>query len=144
MSNQFTEEQIESFARSWREPDLASMLGKTFYSVTTDDVDYVRFHHEQGTIEFYYDQDCCASCYIESIDGDIADLVGHPLLMAELVTSDENPKDEGGYFAESFTWSFYKFATVKGYVTVRWYGSSNGYYSETVSTKWLPVPEGMR
>lgn len=46
-------------------------------------------------------------------------------------TNRDEPKREK--YDESFTWTFYNFSTQKGYVTLKWYGSSNGYYSEGVN-----------
>jgi uncharacterized protein (TIGR02996 family) len=82
----------------------------------------------------YHRQECCESVSVEEIIGDLNDLIGFPLTMAEVKTSNElqNWENTEGYREASFTWTFYKFATIRGYVTIRWYGSSNGYYSEQV------------
>lgn len=100
------------------------------------------------TFAFWHEQDCCESCSIEDIAGDLSDLCGSPILMAEEVSSLDGfdglaeATERFGYAwgsetkktpPDSYTWTFYKFATVKGYVTVRWFGSSNGYYSESVT-----------
>lgn len=79
-------------------------------------------------------QDCCEQVNIEDIVGDIEDLIGTPILKAEeLTNNDEHPEGVDKGFGDSFTWTFYHIATIKGSVTIRWYGESNGYYSEDVA-----------
>lgn len=83
----------------------------------------------------YHEQDCCESVEIEDICGDLRDLIGEPLLLVEEVTYEPEESPRGCSIIEddhSFSWTFYKLATQKGTVTIRWYGTSNGYYSEAV------------
>lgn len=79
-------------------------------------------------------QDCCESVDLHEVIGDPQDLIGNPLLVAEERSDDgtggETDAEDG--WAESFTWTFYTFRTIRGTVDLRWYGSSNGYYSESV------------
>jgi len=94
-----------------------------------------------------YFQDCCASCYIEDICGDLGDLIGNPILVAEEVISHDDSYDGAKKQYEhdySHTFTFYKLDTIKGGVTIRWYGSSNGFYSESVSFfRYDPETDGM-
>lgn len=115
----------------WKNVDISELIGKVFTKVTkNENDDEITFEGNDGKIyKMYHDQDCCESVFIEDINGELDWLVGTPILQAEEVTNSENSKCK---YDESFTWTFYNFATIKGYVTIRWYGSSNGYYSESV------------
>jgi hypothetical protein len=109
------------------------LMGKVLKEITVEDYE-IRFVTVDGNIyRMFHYQDCCESVYVESVVGDVQDLIGEPILVAEEVTSYENPEGFESEYQESFTWTFYKLATRKGYVDIRWYGESNGYYSEGVS-----------
>ena len=110
---------------------IEDMRGKVFTSVTQDGSEMV-FENATERFVFFHSQDCCEHVSIEDICGDLEDLVGEPLLIAEEV-SGETPVDFNEMDHESVTWTFYKFATRRGYVDVRWFGESNGCYSEGVS-----------
>lgn len=114
------------------------LKGKILVGITGKVGDEVmRFTTDDGiTCELYYKQDCCASCDVVDIVGDMGDLIGTPLLMVEEVTNEQDVNPPGvrvPEYQDSFTWTFYKLATIKGYVTISWYGESNGYYNEKVS-----------
>lgn len=113
--------------------ELKDLLCKTMASVeNVRDEELVFTTTEGKRYKLHHYQDCCESVTIESIAGDLADLVGEPLLVAEESTGKTPADYKFEYEPESVTWTFYKFATRKGYVDVRWCGVSNGYYSESV------------
>jgi hypothetical protein len=56
--------------------------------------------------------------------------------VAEERTQDEDIEDKWGGDA---MWTFYELRTIKGSVTIRWHGSSNGYYSIGVSFNKLKL-----
>jgi hypothetical protein len=112
--------------------NIENMVGKVFTSVTQDGFEMV-FANATEKFYFLHYQDCCESVSIEDIVGELSDLEGEPLLIAEEVSGEAPEEDLDNY--ESRSWTYYKFATRKGYVDVRWLGESNGYYSESVNLK---------
>lgn len=115
------------------------LLGKIFTKIESSSTQ-IDFHTKDGVYVMYHSQDCCESVYVEDTVGDLDDLVGSEILVAEESTS-RNCDADGTPFEDSYdtcTWTFYKLGTIKGWVDIRWFGSSNGYYSESVDLAFVP------
>ena len=113
------------------------LIDEILTNIKINDMEEIIFTCSNGRkFRMYHRQDCCENVRIEDIIGNIEDLLNTPILMAEEVINwgdePEELKNKREYNEDSYTWTFYKFATIKGYVTIRWLGESNGYYSETV------------
>ena len=100
------------------------------------DSNYVSILFEDGSaIKFYHSQSCCESVDLDDVCGDVDDLLNATLYGIELRDNLEYYPARDCY-DESYTWSFYSIRTDKGYVDLKWYGCSNGYYSETVDVDY--------
>lgn len=116
---------------------IEELIGKTLTRIERRNIvddetqtsrDELLFYCDTGEIyEMSHYPDCTESVLIEDIIGDLSDLIGTPILNASESTNQGNDQEDG-----TFTWTFYKLATIKGYVDIRWYGESNGCYSESV------------
>lgn len=127
--------------------DIQELKGKIISHIEKyDDFEIIFTLTTGDKYRMYHEQDCCEGVSIEDINGDLNDLIDNPLLVAEeCSTSNKNDvlefNDRAWEEPDSFTYTFYKFATIKGYVTIRWYGESNGYYSESVDLVLIESPE---
>ena len=124
---------------SRRGATFEELLGKTLTKVEYSQDKYdkeqeaIHFYTEDVHYQQYHDQDCCESVTVEDICGDLDDLVGSPILLAEEVINEKQ---------DNQTWTFYRISTIKGSVTIRWYGKSDGNYSERVSFVKMLRKEG--
>lgn len=95
---------------------------------------FVTFYCKSGGVfQMYHEQECCEGVYLENVDPkELKSILNSKIVLAE--ESSQIGEDNNG------TWTFYKIVTKKGFITLRWYGESNGYYSETVDFSCIAVP----
>lgn len=113
---------------------MKRLIGKTLIEIKGCEVgsEEIVFACESGEkFKMWHDQSCCESVLVEDVCGDILHLIGSPILEAEELSNEKEPENYE-YSNNSYTWTFYRIATNRGVVVIRWLGESNGYYGEEV------------
>ncbi len=113
--------------------DISCLKGKILTKVQNIENREIIFYTEDGEeIKMYHEQDCCEDVFLEDICGEWEDIIGEEIVSAYETTNRDDfpPLDKED---ESYLWTFYHITTFSGAVSLRWYGTSNGYYSESVS-----------
>lgn len=116
--------------------EINVLIGETFTNIKVNTCTIEFFTDKYKYVMYPDEENSCndVDVELEDITGNINDLIGAPIITATVTTdSYEDCRDEE--YDESWTWTFYNIATQKGHVTLRWYGRSNGYYSEEVYIK---------
>lgn len=125
--------------RPINEVPLTTLVGKIFTSVWLDKGDCandscVYFMRDKGEASYMlvHVQECCEEVWLEDVCGDLQDLANSPILRAEASSEMSKEATVEDYYGDMQKplWTFYKIETIKGGVTIRFCGASNGYYSE--------------
>jgi len=104
--------------------------GKVIEVVNLDnDSSFVKIRTEQTTLIFVHEQDCCENVFLEDFNFN-GKFVGGELLEIKEKSNKPN-KVPSGY--DSVTYTFYTLVSTNGFLDLRFFGESNGYYSEGVS-----------
>jgi hypothetical protein len=127
---------------------LINQIIWNIYIVYDTNYDQIIFETREAFYVMGHSLECCEEVFIKEIVGNLKDLLNSKILKAEESTSpadldtdldeDDEVCNPGGAGVYSATWTFYKLATIKGYVDISWIGKSNGYYSESVNLYYCP------
>lgn len=129
--NAFSNENLASFE------DLKEKTLRDIYIPKLKD--YILFQDIENIIYcMRHINDCCEYVILESITGDLEDIIGAEIFVAEERTNKDLPPIEPCDY--SYTWTFYTIRTIKGTFDMRWFGTSNGCYSEEVDFYKLNKP----
>lgn len=117
-----------------RNINLSELVGKTIQVVENENNESILFVcTDLSAYEMYHMQDCCEDVGVYNINGDLQSLVGKTILSITESILGDWPKDvQEPECLESFTWTVFIIETESSTVVIRWLGTSNGYYSESV------------
>ena len=118
------------------------LIGKVIRNIERVGDDQLYFNCTDGSrYQMYHSQDCCELVEIEDVAGvPLDEIVNATVLTADESTNRTDPKVDD--YDESWTWTFYRLTTNLGTTVIRWYGASNGYYSESVDFELTKVADG--
>ena len=114
----------ECFQR--RIQSLDDLFGRKVKSVTGchKGSEYMEICFTDGLKAIFEPANYMANVEIEDVNGDPQGMVGNLITLVEVISDLDSANN---------TWTYYRFATLDGYIDIRWFGSSNGYYSEKVN-----------
>ena len=95
--------------------DFCELVGKTLTHIdgAVGDEVMIFITSEGERYRMQHIQDCCESVSLDDICGDLSDLIGSPIVLAEESTSDDAPDgiEPREYRDDSEMWTFYRLAT---------------------------------
>src|SRR5699024_11471779 len=74
--------------------DISELKGKTLKEIKVHEEEVTLETEDGSKYKMYHEQDCCENVYVEDVIGDIEDLIGNPLLMAEEVTNQYDTNED--------------------------------------------------
>jgi len=119
--------------------EIEDLINQRINNITYDnDNDCLLFETNDGFhYEMKHEQSCCESVYLVDFDiNQTKEILLNQIIInasCEKQAGDDDNRPSNKYENDLEQWTFYKINTNKGSLTLRWYGSSNGYYSVSVN-----------
>lgn len=73
--------------------DINDLIGKIVTRIEKTDTEIMFICNDETSYKMYHEQNCCETVYIDDINGELDDLIGTPILMAEDVSNENFEKN---------------------------------------------------